>query len=628
MNQDIIRVARRSRAHSNRPDDLSYNLLLHIYFETPVTPKELLKLRLYDENYRQIGYVENHAGEEPITETEFSLWSETNWPDGTYFIHLYIDSEPYRTGQVELDVIRMNFSEGVLHHFEKDDMLYYMAKVLCPKPWWNAMNWKHARYTLEYRLGLMYFFKNEQVPPTLKEIAEDDTLRRPAYCVTGPKDESFPIVAALMGRNKMDWPDGKGHFMKSYKLEELITDGDKSRIWKEMKGLHSASIQLDSALLATDDALRNWTDFLKKALNDYRQVSFIFSGKYASWKTWYAPCKALIDALGLTTFNLTEDPTQETSNLVPTEEEKQAALHPQEATAEKQTAVEKLNELVGLRRVKEEVEHARTMALFFRRREKLGLGGQPDHRYHMLFMGNPGTGKTTVAQLIGEMYCEMGLLSDGHVKVVNRGDLVAEYIGQTEAKTLEVIKEARGGVLFIDEAYALADAEGFQSKDFGKEVIHALLPVLSEPNPDLLVIMAGYEDKMKLLLQMNQGLRDRFPLSLHFDDFSDEELLEIAVRLVGQKGFEFSEAAKVRLREVIARATSQRDEHFGNARWVHDLIEQGVWKAMAKRVMACTEAADERTLLSRIEAEDVAAAETFWAHQGCEQLLQRRRVGF
>jgi stage V sporulation protein K len=193
---------------------------------------------------------------------------------------------------------------------------------------------------------------------------------------------------------------------------------------------------------------------------------------------------------------------------------------------------------------------------------------------------------------------------------------------------LEVIKEARGGVLFIDEAYALADAEGFQSKDFGKEVIHALLPVLSEPNPDLLVIMAGYEDKMKLLLQMNQGLRDRFPLSLHFDDFSDEELLEIAVRLVGQKGFEFSEAAKVRLREVIARATSQRDEHFGNARWVHDLIEQGVWKAMAKRVMACTEAADERTLLSRIEAEDVAAAETFWAHQGCEQLLQRRRVGF
>jgi stage V sporulation protein K len=230
--------------------------------------------------------------------------------------------------------------------------------------------------------------------------------------------------------------------------------------------------------------------------------------------------------------------------------------------------------------------------------------------------------------MIGKMYHEMGLLSHGEVKTVNRNDLVAEYIGQTEVKTAEVIKEARGGVLFIDEAYALADGEGSRTKDFGKEVIHALLPVLSEPNPDMLVIMAGYEDKMKMLLEMNQGLRDRFPLSLHFQDFTDGELLEMAQRLCVQKGFVLSDGARESLQNVIVQATAHRNEHFGNGRWLHNLMEQGVWKAMAMRVMACPDKSNERDLLSRIEKEDVLAAEQTWAHAECEKLVERRRIGF
>lgn len=207
------------------------------------------------------------------------------------------------------------------------------------------------------------------------------------------------------------------------------------------------------------------------------------------------------------------------------------------------------------------------------------------------------------------MYHHMGLLSKGHTVITCRTDLIGEYIGQTEKRMKGVLEEARGGVLFIDEAYTLVSHEK-ESNDYGKEVIHALLTVLSEPNPDMIIILAGYEDKMKALLQTNPGLKDRFPLQFHFDDYSSDELLEIAHRTLKARNFALTEEADEHLKAVIEKASAQRDGHFGNGRWVHNLIEQGLIKSMARRVMSLpSSSAPDRELFSTIELSDVEDAE-------------------
>lgn len=247
----------------------------------------------------------------------------------------------------------------------------------------------------------------------------------------------------------------------------------------------------------------------------------------------------------------------------------------------------------------------------------------------MLFLGNPGTGKTTVARLVGQMYHHMGLLSKGHTVITCRTDLIGEYIGQTEKRMKGVLEEARGGVLFIDEAYTLVSHEK-ESNDYGKEVIHALLTVLSEPNPDMIIILAGYEDKMKALLQTNPGLKDRFPLQFHFDDYSSDELLEIAHRTLKARNFALTEEADEHLKAVIEKASAQRDGHFGNGRWVHNLIEQGLIKSMARRVMSLpSPSAPDRELFSTIELSDVKDAERrFLSPREAKLTPSFPRIGF
>ena len=208
-------------------------------------------------------------------------------------------------------------------------------------------------------------------------------------------------------------------------------------------------------------------------------------------------------------------------------------VHTQPSPSEEESASaeEQLDELVGLQRLKKDIREARLLTLFIKERKMMQLETSDDNRHHMLFLGNPGTGKTTVARIIGQMYHEMGILSNGHLIETNRTSLVGEYIGHTEKNMRETIANARGGVLFVDEAYTLITQEE-DSKDFGKEVINALLPVLSEPNPDMIVILAGYKDKMQTLLNSNPGLKDRFPLHFHFEDYTPEELAEMARRIL------------------------------------------------------------------------------------------------
>lgn len=314
------------------------------------------------------------------------------------------------------------------------------------------------------------------------------------------------------------------------------------------------------------------------------------------------------------------------------------------------SAEEKLRQLIGLDRVKQEIEQARVLALFGARRRALGIDTRTDHRNHMLFYGNPGTGKTTVAKLIGEMYRDMGLLSKGHTVEVNRSKLIGEYIGETEQKVETFIQESRGGVLFIDEAYSLSGGRD-DSRDFGKQVLNALLPVLSEPEPDMIVILAGYEDKMQQLLQTNQGLLDRFPLKFHFDDYDAEQLFQIAVGILDQHHFSLTTEATARLLGIMQRAVSRRDHYFGNGRWVHNLVEQGIEKCLARRVMAAEEAQlksggasagpqqsvqqeseealqRERRLFSTVEECDVAEAERQLCTRRTMAPSARRPIGF
>lgn len=233
-----------------------------------------------------------------------------------------------------------------------------------------------------------------------------------------------------------------------------------------------------------------------------------------------------------------------------------------------------------------------------------------EQRNHMLFLGNPGTGKTTVAKLVGEIYHNMGLLSKGHTVETNRSKLVGEYIGMTEKKTLEAIEEARGGVLFIDEAYTLVSHES-DTKDFGKEILNALLTVLSEPQPDMIVILAGYEDKMMNMMKTNPGLKDRFPLTFHFDDYSAEELMEMACRTLKAGNYRLTDDAHKCLNTLIEKAAANRNEYFGNGRWVHNLIYQGIIKSMARRVMASspTERNIDIDMLCVIEESDIIETE-------------------
>lgn len=232
-----------------------------------------------------------------------------------------------------------------------------------------------------------------------------------------------------------------------------------------------------------------------------------------------------------------------------------------------------LSELIGLEEIKKRVrDHAKYIQFLQLRRDK-GFLEEEDINIHSVFIGNPGTGKTTVAGMMGRIYKKMGLLSSGHVHEVDRVDLVGEYIGQTAPKVKEAIEKARGGVLFIDEAYSLARTND-DTKDFGREVIEILMKEMSNGDGDLAIIAAGYPKEMYHFLNSNPGLKSRFKLIYGFADFMPQELIKISEFACTKKGVKLTRGAKGRVAELITEAFRRRDRTFGNARFVFDLIEK------------------------------------------------------
>jgi len=265
----------------------------------------------------------------------------------------------------------------------------------------------------------------------------------------------------------------------------------------------------------------------------------------------------------------------------------------------------RLNALTGLHEVKRQIQEHSVYIRFLQLRQQRGFEMDKGMDVHAVFIGNPGTGKTTVARMMGKLYRKMGLLSSGHTVVADRVDLVGEYIGQTAPKTREVIDRARGGVLFIDEAYALARSND-DGKDFGREVIEILVKEMSNGAGDLAVIVAGYPEEMKRFLDSNTGLKSRFKHNYDFRDFLPQELSTIADYAATELGVNLTLTAKARIDEIITKAFRARDRTFGNARYVHDLVEKAKVQ-MALRLMTNDTPAAEMSndRISTVELTDV-----------------------
>ncbi len=278
--------------------------------------------------------------------------------------------------------------------------------------------------------------------------------------------------------------------------------------------------------------------------------------------------------------------------LATTEEE------PPELTVEE--ALAELDKLIGLAEIKHEV---RSLTNFLKLQQKRTAAGLPetDISLHMVFTGNPGTGKTTVARIVGKIYRALGVLEKGHLVETDRSGLVAEYAGQTGPKTNKKIDESIGGILFIDEAYSLV--AGRSEDPYGHEAVQALLKRAEDDRDELVVILAGYPDEMAELLASNPGLSSRFNRQLHFVDYTPLELSGIFGLFCRKNHYNLTPEARLKVIQWLTWHYNRRDRHFGNGRAARNLFEQAI-RNMANRLSSLEQISEEQ--LQLLEANDIA----------------------
>lgn len=242
---------------------------------------------------------------------------------------------------------------------------------------------------------------------------------------------------------------------------------------------------------------------------------------------------------------------------------------------------DELGALVGMEEMKRMIKEIYAWIFVNKKREELGLKARKQ-ALHMMFKGNPGTGKTTVARLIGKLFLKMNVLSKGHLIEAERADLVGEYIGHTAQKTRDLIKKAQGGILFIDEAYSLGRGG---EKDFGKEAIDTLVKHMEDKQHEFILILAGYSREMDYFLTLNPGLHSRFPLVIDFPNYTIDQLMEIASRMLDEREYSLSHEAEKKLKDHLIWVKAVLSPNsFSNGRYVRNIIEKSI-RAQAMRLL-------------------------------------------
>ena len=276
-----------------------------------------------------------------------------------------------------------------------------------------------------------------------------------------------------------------------------------------------------------------------------------------------------------------------------------------------------LNDCIGLDSVKKEVESLINWVTVCNMRKEQGLPA-PELSLHMVFSGNPGTGKTMIARMMARIYKVLGVLSKGHLVEVDRSGLVAGYVGQTAEKTSKVIEKALGGVLFIDEAYALTNRG---ENDYGQEAVDTLLKGMEDHREDLVVIVAGYIEPMQEFLHSNPGLESRFNRFIHFPDYSVDEMTAIFDMRCNQSGYTLDAEGQAELKRILEEKSEDDIKGFGNARGVRNLFEKAIAE-QANRLASSGEKLTKETLMLLIKA-DVLGAENQLDGDDLEEIAKK-----
>lgn len=619
-----------SKINNTAPEYAVNHLDVEICFPQCIKVSEL-SIRIYDENYKYIGSDVNIYPENKIKKALFDIASSERWEEKILNVYVFINGRAKWHCELFLLDPSENFREKEkLLPIKDNSFEQFFAEQLSISTWWNLL------YTDVFNIPSIHdliekllIFNNklkEQYKssiPILFIVLEDEN--------NGLKELTSKFISGFLSKDnnyhtlQLSLKDFINSSFNCNEINDSIESAKKIIFEVPLLNYNIQTVNLINILLSmiTNISINKERALImygtKESINMIKEKCYIIKNLINKDNT-----------INLSSKKNTID--NYCSDIY--EEDEQEALFIHKLFEDKfkevpnDNAEKELDQMIGLQKVKEDMREAWIMSLFNKKRAEMSLQKNKECINHMLFLGNPGTGKTTVARLVGRIYHKMGFLSKGHTVETNRAKLVGEYIGMTEKKTLEAIDEARGGVLFIDEAYTLIQSKDNDTKDFGKEVINTLLPVLSEPNPDMIIIMAGYKDKMTTMLKTNPGLKDRFPLTFTFEDYTKDELMEIACGLLKSENFKLTNEAYNRLYVLIEKVVANRDEYFGNGRWVHNLINQGIIRSMAKRVMQTQPNQINIETLSRIEETDIIEAECNYLELKCCRKLSPRVIGF
>lgn len=639
MKNLFLRVKRNFDSNSNNFAPEYADLHLDVEFSAPkgLEGVKEVSVRIYSASYRLmgVGCTEPDA-EKTFRKACFDMANDDLWDAGLYRAYVYINGTPKWFCELDLPVSSEYWTRKGLESMDGHPLEMFFAEKLAMTNWWPKL---HCGRFKEPFIRLL----TEKLMIFSSEMEEKKAGKVPHLLVTGEDGNCGAKALASMILGGFITNDD---VTKKYCLSlSEITTGAYG--WKNMEKevAKSKAVIVEVPDLDYNDHTVNIVNLMASMIryDTFRDTTFVLHGTDRNINMMMEKC-ILMQGLfsDRTTLRLSSDRSLGVKYEYDGEEdefmdavrrlldkENRRGLEETENRTGYCKAERELEAMVGLQRLKDDMKEARMMAMFNKKRAEMCLQTDGEQRNHMLFLGNPGTGKTTVAKLVGQMYHSMGLLSKGHTVETNRSKLVGEYIGMTEKKTLDAIEEARGGVLFIDEAYTLI-SHGSDTKDFGKEVLNALLTVLSEPEPDMIIILAGYEDKMAAMMKTNPGLKDRFPLTFHFDDYSAGELMEMACRTLEAGNYRLTDEAHRCLASLIEKASAQRDEYFGNGRWVHNLINQGIIKSMARRVMSCSAAVRniDISLLCDIQEADIIEAERNFMSLKTARISSPRPIGF